>query len=354
MITPLLMISCEHLKLKNNRLHCAWLVVLILSFLPISSMAEPKATDSCLLEQIKLADDDMSIGEIKQHCQQIMKALQQGPLPEIPSTPLINSRLEAERKVAFNPYVLTPHKMNYILPVSYSTDINSQAYSGEAGWGGDLQDVEAKFQLSIKVPLTESIFVDGDRLAFGFTLQSWWQVYNQNLSRPFRETNYQPELFYFMPLQYHPLGGDTGLMLGFEHQSNGRSQLLSRSWNRAYANLFFAKENFVLSFRPWWRISEGDEKTTPTESGDDNPDITDYMGHFEMIMAYQWDEYEFAFTGRQNFSSHNGGMELGFTFPLTGRLKGYFQYTQGYGESLIDYNHSQQRFGLGIALTDIF
>ena len=46
-------------------------------------------------------------------------------------------------------------------------------------------------------------------------------------------------------------------------------------------------------------------------------------------------------------------MELGVTFPLAGKLKGYFQYTNGYGESLIDYNHSQQTFGIGIALTEI-
>ncbi|MDG1752361.1 MAG: phospholipase A, partial [Thalassotalea sp.] len=56
---------------------------------------------------------------------------------------------------------------------------------------------------------------------------------------------------------------------------------------------------------------------------------------------------------RHNFSHQKGGMELSFTFPLWGKLRGYAQYTAGYGESLIDYNHSQQRFGLGIALTNL-
>ncbi len=324
-----------------------------------STWAASDDEKACLLAALENAADQVTVGELKAGCQtkSIEVSANKTPIAEkeqVPEIPFIHSRLEAERQVSFNPYVITPHKMNYILPATYTSDMHHQAYSEVSEWGDQLQELEAKFQLSIKVPLYENMLVAGDQLAFGFTLQSWWQVYNQELSRPFRETNYQPEIFYFMPLPYHPLGGDSGIMFGLEHQSNGRSQLLSRSWNRVYANYFFTKRNFILSFRPWWRIPEGDVKTTPEESGDDNPDILDYMGHFELIMAYHWDEYEFSFTTRENFSTHNGGLELGFTFPLSGRMKGYVQYTQGYGESLIDYNHSQQRLGIGIAITDIF
>ena len=78
------------------------------------------------------------------------------------------------------------------------------------------------------------------------------------------------------------------------------------------------------------------------------------MGHFELMGAYQWGSLEFSLKGRENFSTHKGSIELGMTFPLTGRLKGFLQYSNGYGESLIDYDHSQQRIGIGFALTDIF
>ena len=137
-------------------------------------------------------------------------------------------RLSSQKKSSFDPYVITPHKMTYLLPFSVSDNMNREVYEGIGQWGEEVQSLEAKFQFSLKVPLTqEAIFTEGDSLDFAFTLQSWWQLYNQELSRPFRETNYQPELFYTAPLDWQPLGGQTNMVVGFEHQSNGRTQMLS-------------------------------------------------------------------------------------------------------------------------------
>ena len=78
------------------------------------------------------------------------------------------------------------------------------------------------------------------------------------------------------------------------------------------------------------------------------------MGHFELSMAYQYDKhFELSFRGRNNLATHNGFIEFGVTFPLWGKLKGYAQVSCGYGESLIDYNVNQKRFGIGIALTNL-
>jgi len=317
-----------------------------LVFLPLISFANSEH-DACILQAIKTADRSVTVGEITQRCQAELA-------PTDMKKGRIANRIISEKRTAFDPYVITPHKMNYILPVSYSTNINKAVYESFNDWSGHLSDLEAKFQLSIKVPLnTEKIFTRDDGLFFGFTLQSWWQVYSTNISKPFRETNYQPEVFYFSPLRYHPFDGNTGVVVGFEHQSNGRTQGLSRSWNRIYLNFLFEKGDFALSFQPWWRIPENDKEDPLAAEGDDNPDIADYMGHFQLASVYKWDEYELSVRGRQNFSTHRGGFEFGLTFPLWGKLRGYLQYTNGYGESLIDYNHDQQTLGLGIALTNV-
>ncbi|MDW1988457.1 phospholipase A, partial [Vibrio sp. 811] len=159
--------------------------------------------------------------------------------------------------------------------------------------------------------------------------------------------------FYFTPTSWQPLGGSTWLGFGIEHESNGQRQELSRSWNRVYTNLTFAKDNFVASIQPWWRIPE-DEKTFPNDpKGDDNPDIEDYMGHFELTSAYKWDDYELTFLGRENFKTHKGYAEIGLLFPIWGKVRGYAQYSTGYGKSLIDYDHNQQRIGVGIAINGV-
>jgi phospholipase A1 len=322
-------------------------VLVYLALFPSELLAE-SVSDECILSTIKTAKKALTYDDIKKIC-----SMEDVTPPHMKKGRIAN-RIISEKRTAFDPYVITPHKMNYILPVSYTNNINKDVYDRVNDWGDSLINTEAKFQLSIKVPLnTQKIFTRDDGIFFGFTLQSWWQVYSDGISKPFRETNYQPEIFYLSPLRYHPFDGNTAIIVGLEHQSNGRAQGLSRSWNRTYINFLFEKDNFALSFQPWLRIPESDKEFNLDPKGDDNPDISDYMGYFQLGTVYKWEEYEFSFKGHENFKTHNGGMELGLTFPLWGKLRGYIQYTNGYGESLIDYNHSQQRLGIGFALTDV-
>ena len=320
-------------------------IIYLIFFSSLLNAAE--VSDECILKTIKTSDKALTYEQIKEIC------ITQKITPVIKHKGRLVNRLISEKRTAFDPFVITPHKMNYILPVSYTNKVNRSTYDAVNDWSEYLENTEAKFQLSIKVPLNkENIFTQDDGLFFGFTLQSWWQVYSDGISKPFRETNYQPEIFYLRPLDFHPFDGNTGFVVGLEHQSNGRSTGLSRSWNRVYLNFLYEKDNFLVALKPWWRVPESEKEYELDPKGDDNPDISDFMGYFELTTVYRWEDYEFSFKGRENFVTNNGGMELGITFPLWGRLRGYLQYTNGYGESLIDYNHSQQTLGLGFALTD--
>lgn len=98
-----------------------------------------------------------------------------------------------------------------------------------------------------------------------------------------------------------------------------------------------------------------DEKTDPYQaSGDDNPNIEDYVGNAEFIGVYGVDEHRFTLTLRSNLQDiDRGSAELTWSYPIVGNLRLYTQYFNGYGESLIDYNYHNQRIGIGISLNDI-
>ena len=215
---------------------------------------------------------------------------------------LVIDRIERERAEQHNRSVLLAHKRNYILPLSYASEPNNDVFEvGSSDFGAELDNIEMQFQLSLKSPLAEGLFTDNDALYAAFTVKAFWQAYNKDVSAPFRETNYEPELIWVTPAPWKIFGGDATLFaLGLSHQSNGRSQLFSRSWNRIYASVIWERWRYVFHFKTWWRIPE-DEKDDPLDAdGDDNPDIEDFLGNFEFTVAYQKFDQEVSVMMRNN------------------------------------------------------
>ncbi|WP_153915000.1 phospholipase A [Shewanella sp. TC10] len=272
---------------------------------------------------------------------------------------LVDERMKSEVETSEKRFVITPHKVNYILPYTYNDNPNSDPYvdfkTGNEGGDEEVDNAEAKFQISFKFPLWHNVFGDNGHLFFAYTNQSYWQVYNKDISSPFRETNHEPEIFMLFNNDWEIAGLRNSFWgFGAVHQSNGKSGSLSRSWNRIYGEMIFDRGPFALGFKAWYRIPE-DEKETPTSpDGDDNPDIEDYMGNFEIKAVYGLDEHLFTLTGRNNLDSPNkGALEATWSYPILGNLRVYAQYFNGYGESLIDYNHHNQRIGIGVSINDI-
>ena len=270
---------------------------------------------------------------------------------------LVIERIERERAAQENRSVLLAYKRNYLLPLTYADNPNDDVFAeGSSDFGQNLDNYEVQFQLSIKSALAEGLFTDRDTLFVGATVRAFWQAYNSDISAPFRETNYEPELFWVTPVPWKILGGDATLFsLGLSHQSNGRSLPYSRSWNRVYGSVIWERWRFVFHLKAWWRIPE-EEKEDPTDPrGDDNPDIEDYMGNFEFEIAYRKYDQEVSVMMRNNLDSEDnrGALQVDWTFPLQRRFRGYVQFFNGYGESLIDYNAHVSRIGFGILLTDL-
>lgn len=334
-----------------------WLTLAaIYLLLPGVGMAENCTTmTACMTEMLETASDSLTIGELKQYCTDCVNAYQtenqaseQESETDKQQSP-IDARLEEEAQTGQDWFVLTPHHANYLLPVAYNSSPNEDVLKGTS-WGDvELDNVEVKFQLSVKYQLFDDIFKDNGDLYVAYTNLSFWQAYNTKNSSPFRDTNHEPEAWLQFDTDWEFWGIKTRVVqVGAVHQSNGRAEPLSRSWNRLYANFIFEKKNLVFSIKPWWRIPED-------EDDDDNPDIEKYMGYGELWAAYKWNHHTFSLMFRNNLrrSDNKGAVELGWSFPLYKKLKGYVQYFNGYGQSLLDYNDSANTIGVGFALSDI-
>lgn len=259
--------------------------------------------------------------------------------PQVKGSIIANMLVEHD-----NPFTLYPYDTNYLL-YTETSDVNKEAIQSYS-WADDARKDEVKFQLSLAFPIIRGIAGDNSVLGMSYTQRSWWQAFNRSASSPFRETNYEPQLFVGWATDYQ--WGDWTLRdieTGFNHQSNGRSDPTSRSWNRIYARLMAQNGNFQAQIKPWYRIPESSSK-------DDNPDITKYMGYYEAQVGYEWGESVFTAKGHYNWNTGYGGGELGWSFPMTKTLRFYTQLYSGYGESMIDYNFNQTRFGVGIMLND--
>jgi len=269
---------------------------------------------------------------------------------------LVDERVKGELATSEKPFVITPHKANYLLPVTYQTRTNSLPF--EIKYPDEdfsIDNLEAKFQISFKFPIMYNVFGDNGHLFFAYTNQSYWQVYNEEASSPFRETNHEPEVFMLFNNDWKIAGFTNSFLgVGAVHQSNGQTNQLSRSWNRIYGSAIFDRGPFALGLRVWWRIPEDAKEDINSAKGDDNPDIGSYMGNFELTGVYVLDEHRFTMLLRNNLRDNNrGAVELTWSYPIIGTLRVYTQYFNGYGESLIDYNHHNQRIGIGIALNDL-
>jgi len=276
------------------------------------------------------------------------------------SKPILSARgTGLEREWAPNNATLVTHKLNYALIYSRSSQTNDLPYSpnpqNQVLTVIPQDDRDMKVQFSMKHNLA-----DFDRLGslwVGYTLLSFWQVYDEVHSRPFRENNYEPELIY----STYPdiLFGESKLNpdilnFGVVHQSNGQPEPRSRSWNRFYVQTgveqnYAGDRKFIALLRVWKRLAEA-------PSNDDNPDITQYLGRGEVELRYSqnknW-EATLVLKGRSAQLDLSAPWTayrlLALAAPGEHNTNIHLQYFSGYGESLIDYNHRHETWGIGVS-----
>lgn len=224
------------------------------------------------------------------------------------------------------------------------------------------RSTEMRVQLSVRTKLAKGLLTPAgsdrlDSLWAGYTQQSYWQLFSPGISRPFRNTDHEPEVIYVYPTTADlPWGWrwrHSGI--GLVHQSNGQSLPLSRSWNRVYlmTGLELA-DRWRLTARIWKRLPESALK-------DDNPGISDYIGRAELGLGWNLDQNNsLSLLVRHSLSATaRGSARLEWLHSLgtgwvgaSSNLRLHTQLFSGYGDSLIDYNRQRTVFSVGVSLVD--
>jgi phospholipase A1 len=244
---------------------------------------------------------------------------------------------------------LNVYKQNYFLFYSHLSQPNNAPTSpnpqNQVPFSYSLENREMKFQISVKSHLVGE---DKHTLWFGYTQLSFWQAYDTAHSNPFRETNYEPEIIYSYRPEHLMLGSTTVSFLngGLVHQSNGQSLPRSRSWNRIYAqagleNDIGNNQRLALLVRYWKRLDGGG-------ANDDNPDIVNYLGHGDLEARYYYGPGMLSAIARSRSIQLDLAVSLWPVGIKNSNL--HFQYFDGYGESLIDYNQKHTTLGVGISM----
>lgn len=223
--------------------------------------------------------------------------------------------------------------------------------------GRESGDTTGRFQLSFKYRLFDeksmlsSYWPGAAKLYFGYTQTSLWDFSER--SSPFRDTSYRPSLFYFDPQIWASTDGanSLGMAGGLEHESNGRSGTDSRSINIAFIQPTWRK--FLDSN---WYVSVSPKVWTYLDK-EDNDDIQEYRGYANLNLRLgRVDGWLFSADLRHG-TKHFGSMQLDASYPIRqpffANAGGYlhFQYFNGYGESLLDYDRkgpAQFRVGFSI------
>ncbi|MDR2920835.1 MAG: phospholipase A [Tannerella sp.] len=201
------------------------------------------------------------------------------------------------------------------------------------------QTADAKFQISIRQRLFNTIMPFNTQLMLIYTQKSFWDIYDE--SSPFADNNYNPGLLLIKPIMdKNRLKGMA--TLSFEHESNGKDSLDSRSWNYfTLSGVYFYNASFSVQAKVWYGWLDGE-----------NPGLFDYRGYGLLALNYRSFNDKFGASLVMNPCKKALNTQLELTFRPNKNANQYFflQWYQGYGESLLEYDRYTSMVRVGICM----
>jgi phospholipase A1 len=215
------------------------------------ALAMSEAMGECLLARLETVDAETAVGDLISACDEEIGApgTQQESESGDQRQSAVDIRIKADREARSHRFAISTYRPNYFL-YTYNDDPNVAPFGAPEG---SLDNEEIKFQVSFKMPLATGLFGGNTDLLFAYTGVAWWQLFNDPADNPFRETNYEPEVF----LQSNPRRKILGLdfiswEFGINHQSNGQTGALSRGWDRIIGSAAVdLTDDLVLGVRAW-------------------------------------------------------------------------------------------------------
>jgi phospholipase A1 len=203
----------------------------------------------------------------------------------------------------------------------------------------DKYSADAKFQISIRQRVFESVSPVNASLFFTYTHKSFWDLYKK--SSPMTDNNYNPGLTLTKSVIFRDkLIGMTSF--SFEHESNGRDSLASRSWNYfTLSGALFYGNHLSTRARLWYGWT-----------GSDNHDMFNFRGYGLIAIDYRSTEDRFGVSLVMNpcREALNTSLKLSLKPYKKAHHYLYLQWYQGYGENLLNYNRYTSMVRLGICI----
>lgn len=206
---------------------------------------------------------------------------------------------------------------------------------------------DVKFQVSIAQRITNSVLPWKTYLFLMYTQKVFWNIFENSM--PMRDLNFNPGIgltkAFFVKGRY---SGKMTLMV--EHESNGRDGTSSRSWNKISLSGSALVTPWLLVHAKYWY---------PIVDGMNNKDILYYSGIFQFGAEVSAKDRRYIWSGtlvKRKGWNLNFNLSLEFAMRLFKKDNQYlfFQYYNGYGESMLDYNQFRSRLRVGISIKPRF
>lgn len=205
----------------------------------------------------------------------------------------------------------------------------------------------AKFQISLRHRLFQGFWNSRMYMFITYTQKSYWDIFQK--SAPFAENNYNPTLGFGYPLRNGKMIAGA-LLLQYEHESNGRDSIWSRSWNKiSFMGVYGVSKNLNIQAKFW----------IPVALAKQNKNIIRYAGFGHVAVSYNDNDERFRCSalltkrGGWNLNA-NITLEVAYRFFRGNNQYFFIQYHNGYGESLIEYDEFRNYLRVGFVIKPKF